>query len=159
MKTIYDFSVKDADLKSISLESYRDKILLIVNVASNCGLTYQYAGIESLYKKYKAIGFEVLAFPCNQFAFQEPGTNEEIKKFCDIKYGVTFKIFNKINVNGSKSEPFYQFLKEQLPGVAGTTQIKWNFTKFLVNKNGEVIERFSPQAEADEIEAGIKKLL
>ena len=159
MKTIYDFSVKDADLKSISLESYRDKILLIVNVASNCGLTYQYAGIESLYKRYKAIGFEVLAFPCNQFAFQEPGTNEEIKKFCDIKYGVTFKIFNKINVNGSKSHPVYQYLKDQSPGVAGTTQIKWNFTKFLINKNGEVIERFSPQAEADEIEAGIKKLL
>ena len=159
MKTIYDFSVKDADLKSISLESYRDKILLIVNVASNCGLTYQYAGIEGLYKKYKAIGFEVLAFPCNQFAFQEPGTNEEIKKFCDIKYGVTFKIFNKINVNGSKSDPVYEFLKNQLPGVAGTTQIKWNFTKFLINKNGEVIERFSPQAEADEIEASIKKLL
>jgi len=159
MKTIYDFSVKDADLKSISLKSYRDKILLIVNVASNCGLTYQYAGIESLYKKYKAIGFEVLAFPCNQFAFQEPGTNEEIKKFCDIKYGVTFKIFNKINVNGSKSDPVYEFLKNQLPGVAGTTQIKWNFTKFLINKNGEVIERFSPQAEADEIEASIKKLL
>ncbi|MBL87997.1 MAG: glutathione peroxidase [Gammaproteobacteria bacterium] len=159
MKTIYDFSVKDADLKEISLKNYKDKILLIINVASHCGLTYQYEGIENIYKKYKEDGLEVLAFPCNQFAFQEPGTNEEIKKFCDIKYGVTFKIFNKINVNGSKSEPFYQFLKEQLPGVAGTTQIKWNFTKFLVNKNGEVIERFSPQAEAEEIEAGIKKLL
>ena len=159
MKTIYDFSVKDADLKEISLKNYKDKILLIINVASHCGLTYQYEGIENIYKKYKEDGLEVLAFPCNQFAFQEPGTNEEIKKFCDIKYGVTFKIFNKINVNGSKSEPFYQFLKEQLPGVAGTTQIKWNFTKFLVNKNGEVIERFSPQAEADEIETGIKKLL
>ena len=159
MKTIYDFSVKDADLKEISLEVYKEKILLIVNVASYCGLTYQYEGIENLYKKYKDQGFEVLAFPCNQFAFQEPGTNEEIKKFCDIKYGVTFKIFNKIHVNGSKSEPIYQFLKEQSPGVAGTTQIKWNFTKFLINKNGEVIERFSPQAEADEIEASIKKLL
>jgi len=159
MKTIYDFSVKDADLKEISLEFYKEKILLIVNVASYCGLTYQYEGIENLYKKYKDQGFEVLAFPCNQFAFQEPGTNEEIKKFCDIKYGVTFKIFNKIHVNGSKSDPIYQFLKEQSPGVAGTTQIKWNFTKFLINKNGEVIERFSPQAEADEIEASIKKLL
>jgi glutathione peroxidase len=159
MKTIYDFSVKDADLKEISLEVYKEKILLIVNVASYCGLTYQYKGIENLYKKYKDQGFEVLAFPCNQFAFQEPGTNEEIKEFCDIKYGVTFKIFNKIHVNGSKSDPIYQFLKEQLPGVAGTTQIKWNFTKFLINKNGEVIERFSPQAEADEIEASIKKLL
>jgi|TARA_X000000368_G_scaffold418989_1_gene421297 glutathione peroxidase len=159
MKTIYDFSVKDADLKDVSLENYKEKILLIVNVASYCGLTYQYEGIESLYKKYKDKGFEVLAFPCNQFAFQEPGTNEEIKEFCDIKYGVTFKIFNKINVNGSKSHPVYQYLKDQSPGVAGTTQIKWNFTKFLINKNGEVIERFSPQAEADEIEAGIKKLL
>jgi len=159
MKTIYDFSVKDADLKEISLEVYKEKILLIVNVASYCGLTYQYEGIENLYKKYKDQGFEVLAFPCNQFAFQEPGTNEEIKKFCDIKYGVTFKIFNKIHVNGSKSDPIYQFLKEQSPGVAGTTQIKWNFTKFLINRNGEVIERFSPQAEADEIEASIKKLL
>ena len=159
MKTIYDFSVKDADLKEISLEVYKEKILLIVNVASYCGLTYQYEGIENIYKKYKDQGFEVLAFPCNQFAFQEPGTNEEIKKFCDIKYGVTFKIFNKIHVNGSKSDPIYQFLKEQSPGVAGTTQIKWNFTKFLINKNGEVIERFSPQAEADEIEASIKKLL
>ena len=159
MKTIYDFSVKDADLKDVSLENYKEKILLIVNVASYCGLTYQYEGIESLYKKYKDKGFEVLAFPCNQFAFQEPGTNEEIKEFCDIKYGVTFKIFNKINVNGSKSDPVYQYLKDQSPGVAGTTQIKWNFTKFLINKNGEVIERFSPQAEADEIEAGIKKLL
>lgn len=159
MKTIYDFSVKDADLKDVSLENYKEKILLIVNVASYCGLTYQYEGIESLYKKYKDKGFEVLAFPCNQFAFQEPGTNKEIKKFCDIKYGVTFKIFNKINVNGSKSHPVYQYLKDQSPGVAGTTQIKWNFTKFLINKNGEVIERFSPQAEADEIEAGIKKLL
>ena len=159
MKTIYDFSVKDADMKELSLESYKEKILLIVNVASYCGLTYQYEGIENLYKKYKDQGFEVLAFPCNQFAFQEPGTNEEIKKFCDIKYGVTFKIFNKIHVNGSKSNPLYQFLKEQLPGVAGTTQIKWNFTKFLINRNGEVIERFSPQAEADEIEASIIKLL
>ena len=159
MKTIYDFSVKDADLKDVSLENYKEKILLIVNVASYCGLTYQYEGIESLYKKYKDKGFEVLAFPCNQFAFQEPGTNEEIKEFCDIKYGVTFKIFNKINVNGSKSDPVYQYLKDQSPGVAGTTQIKWNFTKFLINKNGEVIERFSPQAEADEIEAGIKNLL
>ena len=159
MKTIYDFSVKDAGLKEISLEVYKEKILLIVNVASYCGLTYQYEGIENLYKKYKEHGFEVLAFPCNQFAFQEPGTNEEIKKFCDVKYGVTFKIFDKIHVNGSKSDPVYQFLKEQSPGVVGTTQIKWNFTKFLINKNGEVIERFSPQAEADEIEAGIKKLL
>ena len=159
MKTIYDFSVKDADLKEVSLENYKEKILLIVNVASYCGLTYQYEGIESLYKKYKDKGFEVLAFPCNQFAFQEPGTNQEIKKFCDMKYGVTFKIFNKINVNGSKSDPVYQYLKDQSPGVAGTTQIKWNFTKFLINKNGEVIERFSPQAEADEVEASIKKLL
>ena len=159
METIYNFSVKDAELNDVRLSDFKNQIVLIVNVASYCGLTYQYKGLEKLYRKYQDKGFEILGFPCNQFAFQEPGTNEEIKKFCDIKYGVTFKIFNKIHVNGSKSDPIYQFLKEQSPGVAGTTQIKWNFTKFLINKNGEVIERFSPQAEADEIEASIKKLL
>ena len=135
MKTIYNFSVKDADLKDISLNDYHEKVLLIVNVASYCGLTYQYKGLENLYKKYKNDGFEILGFPCNQFALQEPGTNQEIKEFCDTNYGITFKIFNKINVNGSKADPFYTFLKKEQLGVAGTPQIKWNFTKFLVNKN------------------------
>ena len=159
MKSIYDFSVKDASLKDISLSEYKDKILLIVNVASYCGLTYQYEGLEKLYKKYKNKDFEILGFPCNQFALQEPGSNEEIKKFCDTKYGITFKILNKINVNGSKEDPFYTFLKNKRSGVGGTKQIKWNFTKFLINKHGDVVNRFGPQSEPKDIESSIKELL
>lgn len=159
METIYNFSVKDIDLNDISLEKYKNKVLLIVNVASNCGLTYQYKSLEDIYKKYKDKGFEVLGFPCNQFALQEPGSNEEIKNFCDTSYGVTFNIMNKINVNGSKADPFYNFLKEQKPGFADTPQIKWNFTKFLVNKDGCVVKRYSPQTEVSEIESKIIELI
>jgi glutathione peroxidase len=159
METIYNFSVKDIDLNDISLEKYKNKVLLIVNVASNCGLTYQYKSLEDIYKKYKDKGFEILGFPCNQFALQEPGSNEEIKKFCDISYGVTFNMMNKINVNGSKADPFYNFLKEQRPGFADTPQIKWNFTKFLVNKDGCVVKRYSPQTEVSEIESKIIELI
>jgi len=159
MKTIYNFSVQDAELKDISLKDYKGKVLLVVNVASYCGLTYQYESLEKLYKKYQDKNFEILGFPCNQFAFQEPGNNKDIKKFCDSKYGITFKIFNKINVNGSKEDPFYTFLKEKKPGVGGTKPIKWNFTKFLINKDGEVVNRFSPQVEPMEIESNILELL
>jgi len=159
MKTIYNFSVQDIELKDISLEDYKDKVLLVVNVASYCGLTYQYESLEKLYKKYQNKDFEILGFPCNQFAFQEPGNNKDIKKFCDSKYGITFKIFNKINVNGSKEDPFYTFLKEERPGVGGTKPIKWNFTKFLINKDGRVVNRFSPQVEPMEIESNILELL
>ena len=159
MKTIYNFSVQDAELKDIPLKDYKDKVLLVVNVASYCGLTYQYESLEKLYKKYQNKDFEILGFPCNQFAFQEPGNNKDIKKFCDSKYGITFKIFNKINVNGSKEDPFFTFLKEKKPGVAGTKPIKWNFTKFLINKDGEVVNRFSPQVEPIEIESNILELL
>tara|TARA_B100001113_G_scaffold248504_1_gene204643 strand:- start:60 stop:539 length:480 start_codon:yes stop_codon:yes gene_type:complete len=159
MKTIYNFSVQDIELKDISLEDYKDKVLLVVNVASYCGLTYQYESLEKLYKKYQNKDFEILGFPCNQFAFQEPGNNKDIKKFCDSKYGITFKIFNKINVNGSKEDPFYTFLKEERPGVGGTKPIKWNFTKFLINKDGKVVNRFSPQVEPMEIESNILELL
>lgn len=159
MKTIYSFSVKDADLNEVSLKTFQNKVLLIVNVASFCGLTYQYKGLENIYKKYANKGLEILGFPCNQFAFQEPGTNEEIKDFCESNYGVTFKIMNKINVNGSKADPFYNFLKEQKPGVIETPQIKWNFTKFLINRDGYVVERFSPQAEIEEIEIKILDLI
>ncbi len=159
MKSIYDFSVKDSSLKDVSLSEYKDKVLLIVNVASYCGLTYQYEGLEKLYKKYKNKDFEILGFPCNQFALQEPGSNEEIKKFCDTKYGITFKILNKINVNGSKEDPFYTFLKNKRSGVGGTKQIKWNFTKFLINKDGDVVNRFGPQSEPKNIESSIKELL
>ena len=159
MQTIYDFSVKDSDLKKVHLKNYKDKVILIVNVASYCGLTYQYKDLELLYKKYKDRGFEILGFPCNQFALQEPGSNKDIKNFCDTKYGISFKILNKINVNGSKEDPFYTFLKEQKPGIGGTKKIKWNFTKFLINKNGEVVDRFSPQAEPKDIESYILKVL
>ena len=159
METIYNFSVKDIDLNDVSLEKYKNKVLLIVNVASYCGLTYQYKSLEDIYRKYKDEGFEILGFPCNQFALQEPGTNEEIKNFCDTTYGVTFNIMNKINVNGSKADPFYNFLKEQKPGIADTPQIKWNFTKFLVNKNGCVVKRYSPQTEIGEIESKIIELI
>ena len=159
MKTIYSFSVKDADLNELSLKTFQNKVLLIVNVASFCGLTYQYKGLENIYKKYANKGLEILGFPCNQFAFQEPGTNEEIKDFCESNYGVTFRIMNKINVNGSKADPFYNFLKEQKPGVIETPQIKWNFTKFLINRDGYVVERFSPQTEIEEIEIKILDLI
>ena len=159
METIYNFSVKDIDLNDVSLEKYKNKVLLIVNVASYCGLTYQYKSLEDMYKKYKDKGFEILGFPCNQFALQEPGSNEEIKNFCDTSYGVTFSIMNKINVNGSKADPFYNFLKEQKPGIADTPQIKWNFTKFLVNKDGCVVKRYSPQTEVSEIESKIIELI
>lgn len=159
METIYNFSVKDIDLNDVSLEKYKNKVLLIVNVASYCGLTYQYKSLEDIYKKYKDKGFEILGFPCNQFALQEPGSNEEIKNFCDTSYGVTFNIMNKINVNGSKADPFYNFLKEQKPGIADTPQIKWNFTKFLINKDGCVVKRYSPQTELSEIEPKIIELI
>ena len=159
MKTIYSFSVKDADLNEVSLKTFQNKVLLIVNVASFYGLTYQYKGLENIYKKYANKGLEILGFPCNQFAFQEPGTNEEIKDFCESNYGVTFRIMNKINVNGSNADPFYNFLKEQKPGVIETPQIKWNFTKFLINRDGYVVERFSPQTEIEEIEIKILDLI
>ena len=159
METIYNFSVKDIDLNDVSLEKYKNKVLLIVNVASYCGLTYQYKSLEDIYKKYKDKGFEILGFPCNQFALQEPGSNEEIKNFCDTSYGVTFNIMNKINVNGSKADPFYNFLKEQKPGIADTPQIKWNFTKFLINKDGCVVKRDGPQTEVSEIEPKIIELI
>ena len=159
METIYNFSVKDAELTDISLKKYENKIILIVNVASFCRLTYQYKGLENIYKKYKDEGFEIIGFPCNQFAFQEPGSNQEIKEFCDTNYGVTFEIMSKIKVNGPKADPLFKFLKKQKSGIAGTPQIKWNFTKFLINRDGEVIKRFGPKIEAKDIESTIQKIL
>ena len=159
MKTIYDFNVKDADLNDFSFEKYKNKVMLIVNVASYCGLTFQYKGLEELYKKYKSQGFEIAGFPCNQFALQEPGTNKQIKNFCDTNYGITFKIFNKIKVNGSNEDPLYKFLKKEKSGIGGTSLIKWNFTKFLVDRNGIVNKRFGPQITPEEIEEEILNLL
>ena len=159
METIYNFSVKDGSLEDISLSKYKNKIILIVNVASYCGLTYQYKGLENIYKKFKDNDFEIIGFPCNQFAFQEPGNNEEIKEFCDTNYGITFKIMDKIKVNGPKADPLFKFLKKQKSGIAGTPQIKWNFTKFLINRDGMVVKRFGPKVEPKEIESSIQEIL
>ncbi len=159
METIYNFSVKDGSLEDISLSKYKKKIILIVNVASYCGLTYQYKGLENIYKKFKDNDFEIIGFPCNQFAFQEPGNNEEIKEFCDTNYGITFKIMDKIKVNGPKADPLFKFLKKQKSGIAGTPQIKWNFTKFLINRDGMVVKRFGPKVEPKEIELSIQEIL
>ena len=159
MSELYDINVKDNNLNDVEMSEYKGKILLIVNVASKCGFTPQYKDLESLYKKYKDQGLEVLGFPCNQFGAQEPGSNEEIQSFCNLNYNVTFKLFDKIDVNGPKTSPLFKHLKNQSPGILGTEGIKWNFTKFLVNKDGEVVKRFSPKDTEAVIEAQLVKLL
>ncbi len=145
MASIYDFSASGIDGAKQSLAEYRGKVLLIVNVASKCGFTPQYEGLQALYKKYRVQGFVILGFPCNQFGAQEPGTEEEIASFCSLTYGVDFPMFSKIDVNGSNTHPLYQFLKTEKPGLAGSQSIKWNFTKFLVDRDGKVVARFGPQ--------------
>ncbi|MDA7788750.1 glutathione peroxidase [Gammaproteobacteria bacterium] len=158
-KNIYDHVVKDANMNEISIGSFKNKVLLVVNVASECGFTYQYEGLQNLYSKYAEDGLEVLGFPCNQFKGQESGTNKEIQFFCTEKYDVSFNVFNKIDVNGKDADPFYNFLKNERPGIMGTKNIKWNFSKFLVNKNGEVIKRYGPITKPESIESDIIKLL
>lgn len=182
-KSIYDYSVKDIHGNDVSLASYKGKVLLIVNVASKCGLTPQYEGLEALYRKYKDQGFEILAFPCNQFLGQEPGDNEAIEKFCTLKYDVTFTLFDKIDVNGKKESPLYTFLKakapfkgypegyekfaKQLTMIHKTTKsgfhkgdtIKWNFGKFLVSADGNTIIRFEPMVPPESIEGDIQQML
>ena len=159
MSELYDINVKDNNLNDVEMSEYKGKILLIVNVASKCGFTPQYKDLESLYKKYKDQGLEVLGFPCNQFGAQEPGSNEEIQSFCNLNYNVTFKLFDKIDVNGPKTSPLFKHLKNQSPGILGTEGIKWNFTKFLVNKDGEVVKRFSAKDTEKVIEAELVKSL
>ena len=156
---IYDFNVLDIDAKEISMDKYKDKVLLIVNVASECGLTYQYEGLEKLYQKYKKQGFMILGFPSNQFSKQEPGTNKEIKFFCKSKYDVHFDMFSKIDVNGDNADPLYKFLKNEKGGFLGFDSIKWNFTKFLVDKNGKIIKRYSPSTNPVKLEQEIERLL
>lgn len=158
-KNIFSFTVKDANNNPVSLEKYQGQVLLIVNVASKCGFTPQYKGLEELYKKHKDQGFTVIGFPCNQFGAQEPGSNEEIQSFCEMNYGVTFPVMNKIDVNGESADPLYQWLKATAPGIFGTEAIKWNFTKFLIGKNGEVINRYAPQDKPEDIESDISKAL
>ncbi|MDD2797514.1 MAG: glutathione peroxidase [Bacteroidales bacterium] len=154
----YDFSADALKGKSISMKSYEGKVVLVVNVASKCGFTPQYKGLEELYKKYESKGFVVLGFPCNQFGSQEPGSAEEISSFCSLNYGVTFPMFAKIDVNGDNTHPLYAYLKEALPGTLGNG-IKWNFTKFLLDKKGNPVKRYGSITKPEEIAEDIEKLL
>jgi len=159
MNNIYDIHIKDSSNKEVSMSKFEGKTLLIVNVASKCGLTPQYEGLQSLYEEYKDRNFVVLGFPCNQFGGQEPGTNSEINNFCEINYSVTFPSFSKIKVNGPDSHPLFKLLKNDKPGIFRTESIKWNFTKFLVNSSGKIIDRFSPRVEPKYIRSEIERIL
>jgi len=155
---MYDIEVKNIDGESISLSHYRGKVLLIVNVASECGFTPQYKGLEELYEAYKERGFHILAFPCNQFRGQEPKHNDAIKIFCQEVYKITFDLFAKIDVNGEHASPLYSFLKQEQSGLFNS-DIKWNFTKFLVDRDGKVVERFAPLTKPKRLKKSIEKLL
>ena len=159
MKKITDFVVKDNNLDAVDLSIYDGKTLLIVNVASECGLTYHYEGLQELYNEFNSHGLEILAFPSKQFGAQEPGSNDEIKFFCTEKYNVTFPLFNKIDVNGPNEDPLYTFLKDSKRGFLGYKPIEWNFAKFLINADGEVVKRFLPSTKPNKIEKKISKLL
>jgi glutathione peroxidase len=159
MASIYDFSATALDGKTVSLADFKGNAMLIVNTASKCGFTPQYAGLESLYEKLHEKGLTILGFPCNQFGKQEPGSEEEIGAFCRMNYGVSFPMFAKIDVNGPNAHPLYEYLKGEQPGVLGTKNIKWNFTKFLVDRNGKVVDRFAPMTKPEEIEKSIATVL
>ncbi|HWO07923.1 MAG TPA: glutathione peroxidase [Polyangiaceae bacterium] len=159
MTVAYDFELPAIDGEVRPLERYRGKVLLIVNVASRCGFTPQYAGLEALYRRLAARGFEVLAFPCDQFGHQEPGDEAEILNFCSTRYDVTFPMFAKLEVNGAAASPLYQWLKQSARGLLGTEAIKWNFTKFLVDRGGRVVRRYAPSTPPEKLEADIEALL
>jgi len=159
MSSVYDFGARTLEGAEQSLADYRGRALLIVNVASKCGFTPQYQGLEALYREYRDRGFAVLGFPCDQFGHQEPGDAAEIRTFCSTNYDVTFPMFAKIEVNGSDTHPLYEFLKHESKGVLGTEAIKWNFTKFLVDKHGKVVERYAPTVTPESIEKDLEKVL
>ena len=159
MSTITDFEVKAADGGAVSLDTWRGKVLLIVNTASKCGFTPQYEGLEALHRKYAERGFEVLAFPCNQFGAQEPGDAKEIANFCSLTYDVTFPVFAKVDVNGGGADPLFERLKADAPGVLGSKAVKWNFTKFLVDRAGKTVRRYAPTTKPEDLEADIEALL
>ena len=159
MATIYDYAVNDIHGKPVKLDRYKDKVLLVVNVASKCGFTPQYKGLEALYKQYYGKGLEILGFPCNQVGAQEPGNEEEIAQFCELNYGVTFPLFAKVDVNGNGAAPVYQYLKAAKPGLLGSEAIKWNFTKFLVDRKGKVVARYAPNDTPESLAADVEKLL
>jgi glutathione peroxidase len=157
-KSVFDFTVKDINGQDISLSQYKGKFLLIVNVASKCGFTPQYTGLEQLFEELKD-NVVVLGFPCNQFGAQEPGDAEEIKNFCSLTYDVKFPLFQKVDVNGKNAAPLYEFLKSEKKGLLGTEAIKWNFTKFLVNREGHVVKRYAPNEKPEDIKKDLSKML
>jgi glutathione peroxidase len=157
--TVYDFTVKDIHGEDVSLKSFKGKVLLIVNTATACGFTPQYTGLQKLYADYQAKGFEILDFPCNQFGHQAPGTGDEINNFCTLTYHTTFPRFSKIEVNGQNESPLYTYLKNQQKGLFGSKNIKWNFTKFLVDKAGKVVKRYGPDKKPEIVEGDIKRML
>ena len=155
----YDFDATSLSGDSIDLAEYKGKVVLVVNVASKCGFTRQYEGLEDLFKQYKDQGLVILGFPCNQFGAQEPGSASDIGEFCSLTYGVSFPMFDKIDVNGSNAHPLYKWMKNKKPGLAGSTGVKWNFTKFLIDRDGNVVKRFGPQDTPAAIEKHIAKLI
>ena len=159
MASIYDFTVKDIHGKPVKLDRYRGKVMLIVNTASECGFTPQYKGLEAMYEKLHDKGLEVLGFPCNQFGGQEPGGEKEIAQFCELNFGVTFPMFAKVDVNGDGAAPLYKFLKAEKRGLLGSEAIKWNFTKFLVDRDGNVVKRYAPNDTPESIAKDIEKAL
>lgn len=159
MTTLYELQATTIDGESKSLIDFAGKALLIVNVASKCGFTPQYAGLEALYRKYADKGFVVLGFPCNQFAAQEPGSESEIASFCQTRYDVSFPMFAKIDVNGDHAHPLYRLLKQEAPGLLGSEAIKWNFTKFLVDRHGRVVRRYAPTDTPQSLEKDVEELL
>jgi glutathione peroxidase len=157
--SIYDFTAETLDGKPAPLSSWRDQVILVVNTASKCGFTRQYEGLEALYRKYRDRGLVILGFPCNQFGAQEPGDAAEIANFCSLTYDVDFPMMRKIDVNGPRTHPLYAYLKHQKKGVLGTANVKWNFTKFLVDRKGQVVQRFAPSVEPKALEGAIEALL
>jgi glutathione peroxidase len=157
--TVYDFTCSDATGKPVDLGDYRGKVLLIVNTASKCGFTPQFAGLEALYEDLAEKDFAILGFPCNQFGGQDPGSNDEIVEFCQLNYGVSFPMFGKIAVNGADTDPLFAYLKAEAPGALGSKRIKWNFTKFLVGRDGRVVKRYAPTAKPEDLRKDIEALL
>ena len=159
MSTVYDFSASALDGAKIDLGRYKGRVVLVVNTASECGLTPQYAGLEALHQKFQKRGLDVLGFPCNQFGAQEPGDASQIGAFCQKSYGVSFQMFGKIEVNGDAAHPLYKWLTQSSPELPGSEPIKWNFTKFLIGPDGNVVERYAPQTEPAQLEGDIEKLI
>ena len=159
MSTVYDFEARDIAGKPVPLKDYAGRVLLIVNTASKCGFTPQFEGLEQLHKSYGGKGLQVMGFPCNQFGHQDPGTNGEIAEFCSLNYGVSFPMMGKIDVNGGDADPLYKWLTAEAPGLLGTKAIKWNFTKFLIGKDGQVIRRYAPTEKPKDLAEDIEKAL